>query len=68
MRTKSKKAKVAQVSLRWLTTDDEERALRRERAQEEPMRVRPMSPLRAERFQDYEVSRTDAPDALPYTV
>ena len=32
------------------------------------MRVRPLTQARAELFQDYEVSRTDVPDALPYTV
>ena len=68
MKTKCTKAKVTKVSSRWLTTDDEERALRRERAQEEAMRVRPLSSARAEQFQNYEVSRTDVPDALPYTV
>ena len=52
----------------WVTTDEEERALRRERAREEPMRVRPLSKERAAWFQDYEVTRTDAPEALPYTV
>jgi SNF2 family DNA or RNA helicase len=68
MNVQKKKAKATKASSRWLTTDDEERALRKERAQEEPMRVRPLSSARAERFQDYEVSRTDVPDALPYTV
>jgi hypothetical protein len=69
MRTQKKsKAKEPKVSSRWLTTDDEERALRRARAQEEPMRVRPLSQGRAALFQDYEVARTDVPDALPYVV
>ncbi len=56
------------MSARWMTTDDEERALRRERAAEEPMRVRARARGGAELFQDYEVVRTDVPDASPYTV
>lgn len=68
MKTQKSKAKEPKVSSRWLTTDDEERALRRERAQEEPMKVRPLSQGRAALFQDYEVTRTDVPDALPYVV
>ncbi|OQA32730.1 MAG: ATP-dependent helicase HepA [Betaproteobacteria bacterium ADurb.Bin341] len=66
--TKSKKKRTVQAASKWVTTDEEERALRRERAAEEPMRVRPLSSSRAELFQDYAVSRTDVPDALPYTV
>lgn len=65
---KSMKRKAVQTASKWLTTDEEERALRRERAAEEPMRVRPLSSSRAEVFQDYEVGRTGVPDAVPYTV
>lgn len=68
MKTKGKKTQGTKGTSRWLTTDDEERALRRERAAEEPMRVRPLSQSRMEIFQDYEVSRTDVPDAVPYRV
>jgi len=68
MKQQKKKTKEPKVSSRWLTTDDEERALRRERAQEEPMRVRPLSQGRTVLFQDYEVERTDVPGALPYVV
>lgn len=66
--TKSKKRKSVQTANKWVTTDEEERVLRRERATEEPMRVRPLSQPRASVFQDYEVSRTDVEDAVPYTV
>ncbi len=68
MKTQKKKVKELKVASRWLTTDEEERALRRERAQEEPMRVRPLAQGRSVLFQEYEVSRTDVPDALPYVV
>ena len=68
MKVKGKKTKGVKGPAHWVTTDDEERALRRERAAEEPLRVRPFSSGRKEMFQDYEVTRTDAPDALPYTV
>jgi hypothetical protein len=44
MRTQKKKTKEPKVSSRWVTTDDEEHALRRERAQEETMRIRPQTP------------------------
>jgi hypothetical protein len=68
MRTQKSKAKETVVSSRWVTTDTDERALRRERASEEPLRVRPLSQGHGDLFQDYEVCRTDAPDALTYTV
>jgi hypothetical protein len=68
MKAKDKKKKGIKISSRWMTTDEEERALRRVRAAEEPMRVRPLSQSRVEVFQDYEVSRTDVPDAISYTV
>jgi hypothetical protein len=64
---KSGKAKKAAAG-RWLTTDAEERALRQERAREEPMRVRPLSGKAAGVFQDYEVARADGADGLAYTV
>ena len=65
--TAGRKRKAVQTASKWVTTDEEERVLRRERAEEEPMRVRPLSP-RVDVFQDYEVGRTDVPDAVPYTV
>lgn len=68
MKAKGTKTPGIKGSSRWLTTDDEERALRRERAAEEAMRVRPLSRPRTEVFQDYEVSRTDVSDVVPYTV
>lgn len=68
MKAKGKKTRGVKGPAHWVTTDEEERALRRERAAEEPMRVRPLAASREELFQDYEVSRTDVPDAVPYTV
>lgn len=52
----------------WVTTDAEERALRVERAQHEPMRVNALSKNKADRFQLYEVWRTDGKDCVHYRV
>lgn len=64
---KKRRVKAVRVASKWLTTDAEELALRRARAAEEPMRVRPVGAAK-EVFQNYTVVRTDVPDALPYTV
>lgn len=53
---------------RWVTTDDEERALRNYRAQTEAMRVRLLDRGRTDVFGDYEVVRTDTDEAVPYVV
>jgi len=56
------------VSSRWVTTDADERALRQERACEEPMRMSPLEQARSVVFQNYEVIRTDSAEATPYRV
>ena len=52
----------------WVTTDEDERALRNYRAQTETMRVRVLDRGRTDVFGDYEVVRTDTDEAVPYVV
>ena len=63
-----RKTKDVKASSRWVTTDSEERTIRRERAQEESLRMHPLSKDRTIIFQDYEVIHTDKQEALPYVV
>jgi len=64
MRVKPKES----VSSKWVTTDAEERALRVERARSEPMQMKGLSKIKADRFQEYEVWRTDGGDGIRYRV
>jgi hypothetical protein len=63
-----KKANEIRVSTKWMTTDAEERALRKKRALLETMSVRPLSKSRKELFQNYEVRRTEGEESTKYIV
>ena len=63
-----RKTKDVKGASRWVTTDSEEYAIRRERAREESLRIRPLSKDRKILFQNYEVIHTDKQEALPYVV
>ncbi len=63
-----KKSSEIKVSTKWMTTDAEERALRKKRALSETMSVRPISKSRKELYQDYEVRRTEGDESAKYVV
>ncbi|MDD2598628.1 MAG: DEAD/DEAH box helicase [Kiritimatiellae bacterium] len=63
-----KKASEIKVSAKWMTTDTEERALRKKRALSETMSVRPLQKSRKEIFQNYEVRRKEGGEAAKYVV
>lgn len=63
-----KKSSELKVSTKWMTTDAEERALRKKRALSENMSVHPLSKSRKELYQDYKVRRTEGEESTKYIV